>query len=410
MRRIIHFLRGNIRAEVMCPYPERLMNLCAHNQIAFWDLVRLDAVTVEISMSLSGFRRLEPLLENIGATAKRKRKRGAPVLFWRVRKRYALLAGLLLALIATWVLSLFIWEIEIVGNQEVPAVEILRVLETQGVGIGAFGPNIEPEALRNRILLEMEDISWITINVHGSHATVIVRERQWPPEMHEETAKTVVYATQSGIVEQMFVWAGTVLVEIGDTVEIGQDLVTGRMESILGELWFVRADAQIYARTWYEMSMSMPLFYLEKEYTGESSAKSTMFWGNQRINLFFDSGISYANYDKIVSRRNFSFPGGIILPIAIERRVYEEYRLVRRERSSAQAAMVLQERLLDELAQMLGASGQIIRSDFEVELHDGMITVHLQAEAREQIAALRRITEEERLAPIVPDNMQEAVW
>ena len=408
MQAVVHFLTGNVRIEVICPYPERLMNVCAHNDISFWDLVRIDPVTVEMSMRLKSFQKLLPLLENIGATAKKKRQKGAPVLFRRMRKRYVLLSGLLLTLIATWVLSLYIWEIEIEGNTEVSSIEILQVLDDLGMGIGSFSPNIDPVMLRHMALLELEDISWLTVNVQGSRARVIVRERMWAPDMFDEGEKTAVYAMRSGVIEQMFIWDGTSLVEEGQVVEVGQDLITGRMESVIGETWFTRADAEIYARTWYEMSLSMPLSYLQREHTGETWSKRTIIIGNWRINLFFDSGISWGNYDKIINRHELLLPGGILLPLSMERRVYLEYTLVSGEFDPTYAALILQERLLKQLEELLLPGGQIIRTDFEVSVSNGMISVYMQAEAREQIAALRRLTEEERVVIPPAQQLQEA--
>ena len=58
-----------------------------------------------------------------------------------------------------------------------PDEEILRALEQNGVGIGTFSFSLDPEGLRNRVLLEIPELSWLTVNVSGCRATVQVRER-----------------------------------------------------------------------------------------------------------------------------------------------------------------------------------------------------------------------------------------
>jgi len=405
VQRIVNFFAGHVRLGVECAYPERFMNLCAQNDISFWDLTRTGEVTVQVTMTMQNYRKLRPLLENLAAEVKPLKRSGVPVFLRRVRRRYALLIGLILTLAATWGMSLYIWDIRVEGNETVPAAVILSTLEELGVGIGTFGPGIEAEALRHEVLLKLEDLSWITVNVSGSRATVIVRERIHAPERVPEGVATAVYATRSGVIDHMIIWEGTPLVEIGDTVTMGQDLITGRRDSLVSGTRFVRADAQIFARTWYTLSMSMPLEHIEKDYTGEISTKRIIFIGRSRINLFFDGRISHATYDKIVKDTDFHLLGGIVLPIRLERRIYTAYepRAVRLDETTA--ALFLQEQLLERLTEIIGPAGQVLSTDFEVEIGNGIVTVRLQAECLEQIAAIRRLREDEMVA--LPPTTEE---
>ncbi|MCL2368798.1 MAG: sporulation protein YqfD [Oscillospiraceae bacterium] len=395
MQRVVNFLGGQVRIEVVCAYPERVLNLAAQSGVGFWDMSRVDEITIGMTVSLAGFRKLRPLLEKLDAEVRLVRRRGAPVFLRRFRGRYVLIAGLLITLIATWVLSLYIWDIQVEGNETVPGAVILRALEDVGVYIGTFGSGVDPELVRNEVLLQLPDVAWLTVNVNGGRARVIVRERVHAPERFAEDLPTAVYATGSGIVDQMMVWAGTPLVEVGDTVVIGQDLVTGRMESLALGTSFQRADAKITVRSWYELSMSMPLDFIEKVYTGETRAKSIIFFGQSRINLFFDSGISYTSYDKIVRQSDFHLPGGIVLPIRLERRSYAAFQPRPARLDETTAALRLGEQLLARLEALIGPEGQVLSTDFRVEVGEGIVTVHLEAEVREQVAALRRLEPEE---------------
>jgi len=408
---IVNFFAGHVRLEVTTAYPERFMNLCAQNDISFWNLERVDTVTVQVTMTFWNYRKLRPLLGNLSAEVKQVRRSGVPVFLRRVRRRYVLLAGLIVTLAATWVMSLYIWDIRVEGNEAVPAAVILGALAEAGVGIGSFGPEINPESLRHRILPQLDDVAWFTVNVNGSRATVIVRERVHAPEMFSEGVATAVYATRSGVIDQMIIWEGLPLVEVGDTVVMGQDLVSGQVDSLTMGTRFVRADAEIFARTWYEVSMSIPLAYVEKAFCGEVSTKSIIFFGRSRINIFFDSGNSYIAYDKIVKEADFVLPGGIVLPIRLERRIYTRYEPVVTRLDETTAALFLQEQLLAGLSELIGPTGQVLSTRFEVEIGDGVVTVHLRAECREQIAARRRLREDEMAAiPPITEESEVTAW
>ena len=395
MQSVINLLGDKVRVTVECAYPTEFLNLCAAHAIGLWDVSRRDEVTLDVSMTARAYRRLRPLLEGHHMEVHAVHRRGAPILLRQIRKRYVFLIGLVLALTVTWVMSLYILEIQVEGNELVPQAVILSAMADVGVEIGAFGLGINPEIIRHEVLLQLEDVAWITVNRNGSRATVIVRERIHPPDRIPEEEKTAVYATRGGIIDEMVIWEGVPLIELGDTVEMGQDLITGRVETLAYGTVFVRADARIYARTWYTLSMSMPLERFEKVYTGEVSTKSRIFFGESRINLYFDSGISYRTYDKIVETSDFVLPGGIVLPIRRERRVYTAYDPVVTRLDETTAALYLQERLLERLEELIGPTGQVLSTRFEVEIGDGVVTVQLRAECREQIAALRRLREEE---------------
>jgi similar to stage IV sporulation protein len=259
MKKAVNYVRGTIRASVECPYPERLVNVCAQNGIEFWDLERVSPTTVHISLLLQGYRKLGSLAERAGFTIRQAKKTGVPFILWKIRKRYILLAGMLLMFLTVWGMSLFVWEIEVKGNDKVSSRDILAALKELGVGIGAFGPAVSSEAISNDMLLKIPNLAWIAINVSGSRADVLVRERVPKPVILDENAPVMVCAVKSGIITKMSVLEGARVVKVGDTVQTGDLLVTGIMDSRVSGRRTVHAMAEVTARTWYELSAAMPL-------------------------------------------------------------------------------------------------------------------------------------------------------
>lgn len=404
MQGIVNMARGSVRVEIEGAYPERFMNICAENEIGFWDLERVNEVTIRVTMTVGAYRKMRPFLDNIMCAAKPVKKRGAPFFLWKIRKRYALIAGLIAVVALTWIMSLYIWDISVTGNDRVSASEILEVLEKNGVYVGTYGPSINSEALRNEVLLDLEDLSWITVHVNGSKATVVVRERIEVPDMLEEDSPGTIVAAKSGVIDEMIVFEGTTLRAVGDSVSEGDDIVSGVIESISSGTRFLNARGEIYARTWYEFTAWMPLDYVKKSYTGNSINKKAIIFGGNRINLYINSGISYANYDKIVSEDFLTLPGGVVLPIKIATSTYDEYQAQSAELTEDEAVKILQEQLLTKLKKSIEDNGEIIETEFEPVLNDGMITITLKAECREQIGASRALTDDEM---IIPEEIQE---
>ncbi len=394
MKQAINFMRGNVRVKVETPYPERLVNLCAQNDLDFWDLERADDTVVSLSMHLGGFRRLRELAGRAGIEILNVKKTGMPVFLWRLRKRYVLIAGALVTFIVVWVLSLFVLEIDVYGNKTVSTQRILAALEQQGVGIGTFGPSVVSERLSNMVILEIPELSWIAINVRGSHADVLVRERVEKPELLDENAPTMVYALKSGIITKMSVMEGQNTCAVGDTVQAGDVLVTGIMDSIASGRRMVHAMAEITARTWYELSAQTVLDTSTKAYTGQKQTKTALIIAGLRINLYANGGISFDCYDKITTQKTLRLPTGNALPIVIVRDTYEEYVPQPSALSVLDAVTHLQQRLLDRLDDR-AEGGEIVSTAFTTSVKDGAVTVSLTAECLEQIASERPFTPEE---------------
>lgn len=400
MQNIVNMMRGSVRVEVQGAYPERFMNICAENDIQFWNLERIDELTVRVTMHIGGYNKMRPLLGNVMCTAKVLKKDGAPFFVWRIRKRYALIVGFIAVIVLTWIMSLYIWDITVTGNDKVTASEILEALENVGVGIGTYSPSIDSEALRNEVLLELKDISWITIQVNGSKATVVVRERTKLPDMKDDETPTSITAGKSGIIKEMIVFNGEAVRAVGDSVSEGDDIVSGIMNSLSSGSRIVAADAEVYARTWYQFSAQMPLETSKKEYTGDTNKKISIFFGGNRINLYLNGGISYSECDKMIEENFLTLPGGIILPIKLVVSTYTEYEKATYTLSNDQAVELLKEQLMTRLEDSI--DGEITDTSFDLLEKDGIMTVTLNAECYEQIGITRNLTEEE-----MNDNTEE---
>ena len=145
-RNVLNFLRGSVQVEIECACPERVLNLCAVEEIAFWDLQWLSPIALRLRVTRRGWHALREVCTRADAQASRLRERGAPQLLLRLRTRYALLAALALFALLLFGGNLFIWSFEVTGNETVPTETILRALEKCGVAVADFREQAEKAA------------------------------------------------------------------------------------------------------------------------------------------------------------------------------------------------------------------------------------------------------------------------
>ncbi|MGI5970961.1 MAG: sporulation protein YqfD [Oscillospiraceae bacterium] len=388
MSEITEYLAGYVTAEVRAPYPEQFLGLCAANDIDFWDVHKLDEFTIRLNMREHGFERAKKLPGSFEVRA--AQKRGFPFFLRKFKKRYALLATLALCLLGIFTMSRFIWHIEVSGNENVGTGEIITALREMGVKVGCLASGVKSYNIRNRILVEIPELIWLTVNVHGSRAEVIVRERIEKPEITPIDAPADVIAGKGGIIMEMRVLAGTPKVSVGQTAARGDMLVSGTLTNTLLEERFVRAIAEVKARTWYTLKAVIPMTVTEKVYTGAEKTRRSLIFGETRINLYFDSSNSFASCDKIITVKQGDLFGLMVLPVTLVTERESEFRPAPRRLKEAEAKKLLRDGLAAELMKLI--DGKINKIDIEYKEEDGLMTAVLRAECLEDIAVARAIS------------------
>ncbi len=393
MQWIANLLRGRVSVEAVGAYPERLINLCATHGVAFWRLEWVDQTTFRFTISFWDWKKLKTLAQKAMCELGAPRAGGLPALAMRLRRRYAFLAGLVLCLTALAVLSKFILVVEVTGNQSVSSAVILAELKRLGVKPGAYGPALDEKDIANRALITLNELSFLSVNLYGCRAEVMVREADAPPQLLDQTIPADIVSVAPGIVLDVKATGGQALVEEGDTVAEGDVLITGFMdlpETSFSEVdmgsYVVHASGTVTARTWRTLKAKLPLTVQLKAYTGQKRTFwSAAFFGN-RLNFYQNSGISYDRYDKITKTTNFILPGGWTLPLSLTRETVRAYTLSPGELNRDAAISLMEDSLrreLDEILQETG--GECVRVDYAAGVEGDMLTVSLLAECVEQI-------------------------
>lgn len=392
MQWIMNLLQGEVRLRVQGPFPERLMNLCAQDRITFWALEWRDEHQLALTARRRDLRQMRQLAQRVGCTVDVDGMRGLPFFLERFRTRYAFLAGLALSLAAVSILSSFIFTIQVTGNETVPTGEILSELRRLGVRPGVYGPGLERKEIAGEALLGLEELSWMSLNLHGTRLEVIVREAIPSPKLAEEEGCFDVVAEADGIITQVEALAGEALVKEGDTVTAGEVLISGTVSIKPPEYstepiryYQTHARGRILARTWRTITASIPIHATVKEYTGQSKTQCVLTILGRRIEFYRNAGVSWAYYDKTNQVYQAPLPGGGVLPFSWTVERYRAYEPVSAEVDLAAAQTLLEERLMAELNSKIGADGQVAATTFTARVKDGVLYVTLTAECSEEI-------------------------
>ncbi len=384
IKRLLHLAEGTVRIRVEAPFPERMFNLLSSNAIAFWDVKRVSPTAFSCTLARKDYRRLRQMGESLACEIRVERRQGAPYLAKEFRRRLTLTLSLAAAVAVLALGSFCVWDFEIEGETPVSDEEILRALQKYGVGIGTFSGDIDGEELRNHILLDLPELSWIAVNVRGFRAYVQVRPRTPKPEIVDEKTPVNIVARRSGVIQKVEALGGEAVVLPGSTVSEGDLLISGASHRGGREVELLAAMGKVEARTWHTLSASLPLSVREKEIKEEKTSFSLLV-GTKRIKIFGTSRYEGEEYAKITDRMKWDLFGLLPLPVYTVKERIRLYETVERERSTADTKAVGEKLLQDYLATLLPEDGKVLATLCTAEERNGRLLVTLRAECLESI-------------------------
>ncbi|MCL1806488.1 MAG: sporulation protein YqfD [Oscillospiraceae bacterium] len=390
MQKTVNLLRGFVRVAVECPFPERFINLCAHNGVAFWNAERVDEVRLEVTISAKHSKKAEEFAARLGGTLTPLNQRGVTFFLGRFHKRYALIAGLFFCFVALFMSNRYIWEFTVEGNERLSDEEILQALREIGVSTGARSNSVDIETVRNQMLLKLDQLIWLTVNVTGSRASVVVREVDEKPDIHSRKTPVNIIAEKAGLITRIDTLSGSAQVFPGDTVQQGELLVSGLIDSAQMGIRLVNARADVTARTWTELRAVVPIGAVGKRYTGRSETRYALLFGTNRVNLHRNASQPYAMCDKMSETSTLRAPRNMTFPIALVKETYTEYEPVSYQMDEAVAEGILRQALGETLRNSI-TRGEILTETFLFSPDTGLASGVLIAECLERIDVSRKI-------------------
>ena len=387
---------GMAECELTGAEPAVFLNRCAGAGIPL-AAVSGEEGGLRLSLPLRELKRAENLALRSQCELKPVRRRGGALLLRRMRLRLTLLICLALNVCVLLGSRLFLWEMTVSGNENVSSARILNALADCGVGPGSFWPAFNGEALRSELLEKLPELSWAAVNVHGSRAEVIVRERIPKPPIYDARIPTDLVALRPGFVREVRALNGTALVKPGSAVAPGETLIAGRAESAFSGGRALHAAGSVSAETYRELSAVTPASEALRQETGKTFTRWALEIGTKRINFYRNSSICGENCVKIRSVWQCRAKRLFTLPVALVRERYAEYGLSSVPRDAKPACESMERQLREALTDSLSPDASVEQTRISRTADGARITVCLRAVCTENIAVEQILRQEEDL-------------
>ena len=357
---LLKYILGYVKITVEGYYIERFINICTTNKILIWNLKREKGVKLHLNIGIKDFYRAVKVAKKLKCKIKIQKKRGIPFLLNRYRKRKVFLISLIIILIALFISSNYVWNIEIQIEENAQIENLEQDIKDAGLEIGINKNKINTQEIVNKIRLKRNDISWIGITLKGTNAIVKAVKAKEAPEIINEKEYCNIVAKKGGMITQIIAQNGTAQVKVGDQVQEGQILIKGTMEGKYTGTRYVHSMGEVKAVVQYAKTEQFTLKEEQNVKTGNKEEKYGIKINNFQIN-FYKTLSKFKIYDTIEENKKVRIFSNLYLPISVVKITNEELDKFSKEYTIEEATEIGTKKIEEQIEQEIEEKQNILR-------------------------------------------------
>lgn len=294
--KLIRWSKGYVDFSASGKFPERFINLTTRNGINVWNLKPTEK-GLTATMQVYDYKNIRSIASKSKLKMQVTARHGLPFYAKRYNGRVGLVIGGIIGIVLIAVLSKFLWYIDAPPTKTLSTSQILHALEEDNVKIGSYINSIDTKNTERKLIMQNEQIGWISLNIMGSTMSVNIEEKAPKPDTPDFKTPCNVKANNDGVITDIKTSRGETKVLKGSGVVKGDLLVSGIVESKQETIEYVHASAEIMADVIYKKEYTLPRSY---EYYSITDNRTDRYICNF-MNFKFPCSLSFLSYDDSVS-------------------------------------------------------------------------------------------------------------
>ena len=278
----------------------RFVNICRNNGIELRHLIRKENA-IQMEIDAKNFKKLRPLVRKTHVKIHILDRQGPAFFFYRHRRRWWFLIGAAVCTGIIYVMSLFIWQIDIDGNSKYTDELILQALAQMNVKTGCQKSEIDLPGIEEELRIMYNEITWVSASITGTKLQIELREGDLKisgssgggqtgnvkrVENKEDSPKTQngesetdlpanLVTAEDALITNLVVRRGTAAVRYGDEVKKGDVLIEGKVyiyneDETLKKVDYLTADGDIEGRYQQNYEKNYQREHVVRDYDGKS--------------------------------------------------------------------------------------------------------------------------------------------
>ena len=387
---ILSYILGYLRVVVEGYYIERFINICKNEKIVIWNLKRKKDIQLHLNIRVNEFKEVCKIAKKTRCKIKIENKKGLPFLLHKYKKRKIFLLFLILLICLTALSSNFVWNVEIVVENDQKLENIMEDVENAGLKTGEMKSKINTKEIINKVRLERKDVAWVGIELKGTNAIVKLVKADEKPNIIDESEYCSIVSDKAGIVTKINAQSGTANVKVGDTINKGETLINGWMEGKYTGIRYVHAKGEIEAKVWYTKNKKIDYNTTERRETGNLEDKYSIKFNNFKIN--FSKRLSkFKIYDTIETENKIKLFSDFYLPISVIKTTNKEIEEIQKQYQLEEAKNIGVQQLQGELDNEIVDKEKIVNKIINTYEVENGVDVYVTYEVLENIGTNEKI-------------------
>ena len=232
-----------------------------------------------MEIDAKSFKKLRPLVRKTHVKIHILNRHGPAFFFYRHKRRWWFLLGMMVFAGMIYILSLFVWQIDIDGNRKYTDALILQALAKMDVKTGCRKSEIDLPKIEEELRIMYNEITWVSASIAGTKLQIELREgdlkisgssgggqtgnvkrvenRENNPKTQNGESETDLpanlVADEDAIITNLVVRRGTVAVRYGDEVKKGDVLIEGKVyiyneDETLKKVDYLTAEGDVFGK------------------------------------------------------------------------------------------------------------------------------------------------------------------
>lgn len=302
---LYHYFFGYVLLAVKGEYSERILNICACNNISVWKIKRKKDKLL-FCIFARDFRKLLHCGRGMGTSVHIEKKAGIPFLYNKAKRRPGILIGAVLFFALIIYLSGFVWNININCEQKIDRNEVMTACKKIGIYEGKRIKSIDFENAAVLLALELPDVSWASVNVEGTVVSVNINKAV---KSKKDDTPCNIKANCDGMILSVKATKGSSVVKVGDIVTRGDLLISGIVQNTDGSSKLVHSAAKVTAQTKRSFCEYVPFCEKTNKFSGIIKRRNVLCFFGKEIPLYISNVCGEYDYlineKKIIAGHNY---------------------------------------------------------------------------------------------------------
>ncbi|MDR1240840.1 MAG: sporulation protein YqfD [Oscillospiraceae bacterium] len=375
MLKLIRWIFGYIIFTIEGKNSLNFINSSSKSGINLWDITKIDKILFARSAS-SEYENLLKTAKLNNLKLKIIERRGFPFFCLERKNRKGLAVGLILFLLIIQILSLYIWNINVNDLKNINKNEIISAAEKFGIRKGTLKKTIDAQLVNQKIMSEIPDIAWISVNIDGCGANISVKEKIETPEIiSSESLPRAMKASKDGQVVHIETYKGNPVISAGDAVITGQILINS--DSNIPNDEKACADGKVWAKTFYNITERVSLKKTIKEKTGKENQIYKLWLLGKEIPINFwvkpNENWEKSEINNFFKIKNFE------IPFSFKKEIYTEINEVQIQITPEEALSCAESLAKSKLFEEIN-NKEVLSQEYETKLEndEAFFIIHLR--------------------------------